>query len=160
MPWTEVKPFDNAQKTAHLTAFVTVNKPGRFAQRILIAVTEAPAWWKKGAAVTVLAGTGTDAGKLRIVPKGPHTVGAGGGRGAMHPRLAIPLLSHVTLPKGLSRRGVEHDYGDDWIELDLPAQLVGRVGSAEQPSVGQRPNGQAFQTAATRNANRRGAVHP
>ena len=82
------------------------------------------AWLRPGKSVTVALGAGDNLGMMRVTPGGAFPVGRCGGRTEVPVdalTLSIWLATLLALPaKAQPPTAMEHDYGDDWLEMTLP----------------------------------------
>jgi hypothetical protein len=95
----------------------------------------APAFLHNKGTVSALVGHGNHAGWLRLEPKGSFTlVNAGGtSRGST---LKLRLVGFAPLPtKGMTPKLVDFDYGDDWLEVNLPDWAIATPIAAPAPLV-------------------------
>ena len=159
MAWTDIEPNKkNPALTDKAPLLIGISVRGKVAQRILVTVRTGMfspplPFWKNGAKVGVQIGSGNDAGKIRIVPNGPHQIRFMG----PHAEKAGAVTLQFPLPQSIPSSGEpssepEFDYTDDWLEITLPAWRPGNAAAAPavtKPAPVVTQHGGPFRTVAT-----------
>ena len=144
MSWTPVKPYTPSSSVKGSAAHVTMTCSagcGTRRRRAMISIRTqhlpgTEAFLAAGKSVTISLGAGEHHGMIRLTPGGGHLIGKPYGIKAPVPTVMIPV---PVLPGTSEGRhpavGCEYDYGDDWLEITLPAWSRGLPGVGAAPAV-------------------------
>ena len=127
MSWQDISPESRGAKRADVSMCVSA---GVGAQRRRVTITFrdkemlAMKWLAHGQSARIMIGRSEHEGRLRIVPGDGATLFSIGVKAAQGDQVCIrsgTLAAALPLrPGAIAAQGVGYDFGDDWIEIDLP----------------------------------------
>lgn len=149
MTWTDISPLASPGGGTNLHGvMLSATRPGGRYRPVLLVTMRfplfdepAPDWLRPGQRVAAQLGTGSDAGQLRLVPRGRFIVGRTPKGGDACGVIRLPLLPHQQPGRHLPI-ACEYDFADSWLAITLPSWCCPKP-AVPQPALS--PQAQAAQ---------------